>query len=308
MIIVRLQGGLGNQLFQYAIGRSLALRRRVELKFDLSWYADPPPDRRLREFSRPLELNNFRVQLPVATSREIRRVKRHGRIAALCRGRIRDWLGCGDPAGRSHQREEIFLYDPRWTRWPDTIYLDGYWQSPHYFNDIAPVLREEFQLQDATLAAEAARIAAGHRDGDWPLVAVHVRRGDLAHARDVLRTPSLVHGPPVTVEYLAAAMQLFPPQSRFLVFSDSAADLEWCRDRLQGENSVFLPGRTALQDFALMQCCDHNIISNSTFSWWAAWLNAHSQKHVVAPRRWFYDLDLALAPLDCLIPRQWTLL
>ncbi len=308
MIIVRLQGGLGNQLFQYAMGRVLAERHKAELKLDLSWYATTAVAAGLERFARPLELGNFRVRLVAATTEEVRRVKGPWRRDRMVDVKLLELLSVFGVKDRSYVRETVELFDPRWKEIPDNVYLDGYWQSPHYFFEIEGLIREEFQFADNEIPEFAEECLEPHRESGRPLVAVHVRRGDLAYAVEILGKPRLIYGPPARAEYFAAAMRLFAENSLFLVFSDGDRDLDWCRENLAGPNLLFVRGNTALQDFAIMQRCDHNVISNSTFSWWAAWLNCSPGKRVVAPRKWFYDNGAVRAPLECLIPREWTLL
>jgi len=308
MIIVRLFGGLGNQLFQYAAARALAERYHTELKCDVSWFDQPDVAAQLTTFARPLELGHFCTSIVPATTAEIRRLKgpwrRNRMVDAMF---LNLWKLIGIEC-TTYFQEEIELYDPRWRRLSNNVYLEGYWQSPYYFIGIEDAIRREFQLADDATVRFAADYLETQRKRDCPLVAVHVRRGDLAYANEVLRRPGLVHGPLMGADYFLTAMGLLPEEAIFLVFSDGKRDVEWCRSHLAAKRAVFVEGHTAVQDFAIMQGCDHQIISNSTFSWWAAWLNRNPNKRVVAPRQWFHDSSVLRAPLECLIPREWMLI
>ena len=102
--------------------------------------------------------------------------------------------------------------------------------------------------------------------------------------------------------YYRNAMAQFGTSYNFLVFSD---DLAWCKQHLKGQAIAYSEGRTAIQDMHLMSACSHNIISNSTFSWWAAWLNARTDKCVVAPRIWF-NPELQPPGTYDVVPEDWT--
>ena len=138
-------------------------------------------------------------------------------------------------------------------------------------------IRQDFAPKDTALVARVAATVRGIRRRDRPVVSLHVRRGDF------LRVDGLV----VASKQRQAAMNQFPGAD-FLVFSD---DLAWCRSNVRGENVFYSPFQGMLEDFWGMACCDHNIIANSTFSWWAAWLNPNPERIVVAPANGVGDAD-----------------
>ena len=131
-------------------------------------------------------------------------------------------------------------------------------------------------------------------------MSMHVRRGDLAYANEVLRRPRLVYGPVVSASYLHAAMRCFPDDATFVVLSDDAA---WCRERLRGPRVHVFEGGDELDDLMTMKACDHHVVSNSSFSWWGAWLNARPGRRVVAPDPWFWRDRRAFA--EQLVPSDW---
>lgn len=144
--------------------------------------------------------------------------------------------------------------------------IDGYWQSEKYF-------------------AHYRKEVISALGFDWTkrndnLVSIHVRRGDYVvnHAKH----------PPITMDYITRAVNLFTKQgfTEFLVFSD---DIPWCEENIKiaGANFIFSVGRSEKEDIRRMSECSHHVISNSTFSWWGAWLNRSPDKIVIAPKIWF---------------------
>ena len=294
MIIVRLKAGLGNQLFEYAAGLRLARRHQTTLKLDIE--EDPRETHRtpgwLPGYERKPQLDLFHTTGTLATGEEADRLRDPFRpsvrtplaLSALDR-RWRPKFGYP----RTHVRENGHGYDPAILELPDDCYLEGFWQTEKYFLDAAEQVRAEFTPRDSKLQPYAREYVGRLRNGSREVVSLHVRRGDLAFAKEVLNDRKGVHGEPVAPQYAHEAMKRFGPETVFLVFSDSAKDVAWCRENIRGENLAFSEGHTDLQDFELMRECDHNIIANSTFSWWAAWLNHHRGRRVIAPKNWFYS-------------------
>lgn len=288
MIIVRCMGGLGNQMFQYAIGRVLARRYSERLLLDLSLYDDRP----LRNF----ELDHYAVNYRRASLRDLARfvdLGNYGRIVSapwrlVDRGRCRVI------------RERFFQFDPAVLESGNRVLLDGYWQSARYFESIAAELRKEFAPQGPLERDEAAidaRIAATNA------VALHVRGGDYRSDPSVRRTLGVC-----APEYYRAAVARVREcveDPTFFVFSDDPC---LARSVLPaGEIFTLIEGRIERNwvDQYLMSRCRHQVIANSTFSWWAAWLNSFPGKTVVAPRRWFRDGALDTRDL---FPEGWVTL
>ncbi len=285
MIVARLCGGLGNQLFQYAAARRLAFFLRTELVLDLGWYARTPSS----DTPRAYELGHYPIKARLATPGE----------ALWCRlyeGRLLRRLPI-IPRRWRYWRENGFEFEPSVLDSPDNTYLDGYWQSYRYFEDCAPLIRAElspiaaFGVKDEEVAGLIARANA---------VSVHVRRGDyVTH-----QTAAEYHGL-CSLEYYKTALAHISRhviQPHFFVFSDDTA---WTRENLP------LPGQvtfvehngaaTAFQDLRLMSLCDHQIIANSSFSWWGAWLNTRPEKIGVSPKQWFVDQR----NIQSLTPDSW---
>ncbi|WP_126446643.1 alpha-1,2-fucosyltransferase [Sulfuricystis multivorans] len=279
MIIVRLCGGLGNQMFQYAAGLALSLRHGVPLRFDLEWF-----DR--VHLHQGLELDRvFGLDLPRATPSEMRQVLggfSHPLARRLVvRKRLR-WLL---PA--SYALEPYFHYWPGFETLGPNAYLDGYWQSERYFQRHAGSVRAAFRFavaldeRNRTLMEEMAM----HES-----VSVHVRRGDFVQDPVVRR----VHGVDLTAYYpqALAVMMGRLRNPHFYVFSD---DPEWVRGNLRLSAPLTIVehnrGKNSYRDMQLMSACRHHVLANSSFSWWGAWLNQWRDKIVVAPKQWFKVRD-----------------
>jgi hypothetical protein len=316
MIITYLCGGLGNQMFQYAAARRLATHLGTELKLDLGEYrsgADHRPQG-LTDFRRPLKLYELSVTEPAATEAELARFKdRFGTTSTRDRlvRRIRNYLERPQllwPA--SHVKERGYRFESLILELPDNTYLQGYWQSWRYFADIEPEIRTRFQIKDPSIAAGARIQIDRLRQLGGPVVALHVRRGDLAHAVEKLKDSKKVYSGPLGLEYIRKAIGRFGSDARFLVFSDTQVDIDWCRqnitaDGLSPDRLHFSEGNTDLHDMSAMSQCDHNIIANSTFSWWSAWLNQTPGRRVIAPGTWCTPGSAMDMPTDDLLPPDW---
>jgi hypothetical protein len=271
MVIARITGGLGNQMFQYALGRQIAVRRRTRLKLDVSSYASDV-------FGRQFRLDHFRIAAAIATSAECAR-----RTYSTRRWLFVRRLDTVRPFARRYFLEERhFHFDPDVARAGRHVYLSGYWQSERYFAGIANLLRDELTPCDPPTTATAEVL--GHIDR-VTAVSVHVRRGDYTF------TPVTRIHPPCTVDYYRTAVATIRervPGTHFFVFSD---DPQWVRANLEWLHPATLVTHNGAvrdyEDLRAMSHCRHHIIANSSFSWWAAWLCRHDAKVVVAPLRWF---------------------
>jgi hypothetical protein len=302
MIIVRLIGGLGNQLFQYALARRLSVRRGLPIKLDVSGYTgrldphDPWP--------RTCDIVRFRIVAEVATAAEVVRVMRRGWPAPADK-----LFDCLEAFRAYHRRRRLvepeslrFTFDPalaaRDVR--HSVYLDGgFWQCVQYLQGIEDLLRQELRLKAPPLG-RTAEYAEELAPGDS--VAIHVRRGDYVTAG-----PSGFGALPISY-YERAVRELAHevPALRLYVFSD---DPEWTRAHLHLSHPTTVISRdvdrSACEDLWLMSRCRHHIIANSSFSWWGAWLGRTSRQIVYAPRRYYQNHDRATPDL---YPAGWRLL
>jgi hypothetical protein len=278
MILVKLRGGLSNQMFQYAAARRLADHHRTELRVDISWYAHPPPEATPRAY----ELHHLNISATLATADDLIGTDgvRNTRLPDLP---IALWRKLR-PRFR-FVAESQFQFDERILSLPDNVCLFGYWVSERYFADIEPAIRQEFSFREAP-DDENARLMALMQA--TPSVSLHVRRGDYAQNPTLTR----IHGI-CSLEYYSDAIGHITqrvPGARFFVFSD---DLAWAEQHLLIRHPIEFvrhnAGHKGHEDLRLMSNCRHHIIANSGFSWWGAWLNPRPDKIICAPARWFAD-------------------
>ena len=276
-IIVRIMGGLGNQMFQYACGRAAALRCRRPLLLDLSAF-----DRyKLHHYG----LDGFRISAQTAP----RRLQTGSVLQASLRrlGLVTYWnmklqgFDCIEEGCDLAFQPSVLEHHAK-------AYLDGYWQDETYFADAADIIRAEFQLRRLGATTNACAMT----DDDSPLVSLHIRRGDYVYNP----MANLVHGV-LSLDYYRDAIRLLAKRIgerfRIVVFSD---DIEWAHQNLAFRQPLsFVSGSTATphEDLHIMASCDHHIIANSSFSWWGAWLNPSMTKVVITPKRWFAAPELA---------------
>lgn len=265
-IIVALEGGLGNQMFQYAAARAASVRTSSQLALDIRPLS--------ASGERGYSLAAFRLRETVELVTEGPAPRRNGRIRNFFNSLLR---------GERCFRESGFRYDPAVLSITPSLRIEGYFQSERYFADIAPAIREDFTPREDLLAE--INLLAEKLIPSGPCISLHVRRGDYTNPATMA-----VHGL-LDAPYYEKALRLVTERIGqalpICVFTDDPA---WVRANL------VLPGRvrfisehtsTAQQDMILMSRCTHHITANSSFSWWGAWLNPGRDKVVVTPARWF---------------------
>jgi hypothetical protein len=287
MVVTKILGGLGNQMFQYAFGRANALRGNTQLFLDRRGFAGYE--------THSFGLQHLNTEIHDAPDAMLLMLQGRGRINRL----LRRFL----PGRASVYVEQGFQFDPLATQLRGDFYFEGYWQSEKYFIEFAPVIRRELQVKTPPSDANQHWLDL---IGKVNAVSIHVRRGDYVTSPAASQT----HGTCGLDYYNAAVTQMQnglsdPPV--FFVFSD---DHEWvrCNMSFAGEEHYFVTtndAETNYEDLRLMSACKHHIIANSTFSWWGAWLNPNQDKIVIAPKRWFVTDQLCA---DDLIPSGWHLL
>ncbi len=276
MIYTRLHGFLGNQMFQYAAAAGLAARLGVDVALDA---------RRARAKGQGDLRDVF--DLPVVEPAHLPPDQDRQRLGYLL------WRLVGNQP--KLRRENNLGYDPAIRTWGDETYLHGYWQSDLYFDHIEDHLREVF-VMTPPMSPENAEMAV--RIAAVPSLALHVRRGDY-----VALGATAVCDQAYYDAALAAVTKGLSETPTVFVFSD---DPGWARDNLSvpfEKVVVDLNGReTAHEDMRLMSLCQHNVIANSTFSWWSAWLNRNPSKRVAAPAKWFAN---AHQKNPDILPKDW---
>lgn len=272
MIIIRVMGGLGNQMQQYALYRKYE-SMGVEARLDLSWFDDDVQETMLAK--RRFELGDFSgLSMRIASGEEVKAVlgRQFGEPESLF-ARIRRKVN----PDSSPVFTETQMYHPEIFGWKQK-YLAGYWACERYYADILPVLRQEIRFPESTdprnteLVREIERTEA---------VSVHIRRGDYLDAAN-----AELFGNICTEEYYDSAviyMKKKFPQAVFYLFSD---DTEYVKARYQGAEYRVVDwnrGADSFFDMMLMSRCKHNICANSTFSFWGARLNGHEDKVMIRP-------------------------
>lgn len=284
-VIVRIEGGLGNQLFQYAAARSLADRLDCELALDLRSLVD--------NGDRPFQLDLYRIRARVATPQQLANLPdwRSSRW-----GRLRSSLSQRMPAILSYPVfwPRSFAYDPRFERISRPVYQVGYWQSEKYFDWNRARLLQDIQLVNPILATTPWL----EQILNTRSVALHIRRGDYVSNAAAAQ----FHGLCDMVYYHTAVQALKQqfPDIHVFVFSDEP---DWARANLRLDVPTFYvdanPGQV---DLELMRQCRHHVVANSSFSWWAAWLCESVGQVVHAPRRWFADPTTDTSDV---VPENW---
>jgi Glycosyl transferase family 11 len=292
MVVVKLIGGLGNQLFQYAAGRRLALVHGAELKLDVTGLGNSE-FRTVRHY----ELAPFNILQTFASPKDISKYTQpnSGILTRLFHRFTRKSMKLPE----SYIKEAHYHFDPRILDLPDDVYLDGYWQSERYFSDAAETIRKEVTVK-APLNGRNAELA--RQIEKCQAVSLHVRRGDYVTEP----ITNQVHGI-CGLDYYSRAVAYISSRLKdpvFFVFSDDPA---WVREHLALPYSLHFVDHNGaahgFEDLRLMSLCRHHIVANSSFSWWGAWLNPCPDKIVVAPKRWFNHYD---ADTRDLCPEGWV--
>ncbi len=295
MIIVRLEGGLGNQMFQYALGRRLSIINNTKLKFDLSVFDKTRfnANATWREYL----LAIFRIKLEIAGEDEIQKVKTYS--PSLFDKAKYKLLGKPNPYGKTEVYEsKLFKFDSLVLKTPFNSYITGYWQSPYYFDAIRKVLLNDFQFKEIPNVKNYSFI---NEISNQNSVSVHIRRGDYASNPKHLKnhglcSPEYYHN---AIEFICNKVE----NPAFYFFSD---EINWVEENIKiNYPAIYIKATSAEKDFYdlyMMSLCKHNIIANSSFSWWRAWLNKNPDKIVIAPKKWMAGDSIDTTDL---IPGNW---
>lgn len=277
MIIVKLVGGLASQLHKYAIGKALAKKHQAELKLDLSWFKSPPET----DTPWPFVLDNFGIEAKEATDYEIKKFKPN-RLQFIFMRILKKLLGI-NLSFRNYSNES-FLQIEEFFLIPDDTYLEGEFAGFKYIESVKVELQKEIksgERQSVNFQHYLKLLNTGE-----VVVAIHFRRGDFISNESA----SKFHYVCSERYYQESILYLKNKIHDFslLVFSD---DLEWVKENIsfeQVENVEFVEGLQNHEEFHLMAMCSHNIISNSGFSWFPAWLNSN-ENIIVSPTKWVRD-------------------
>lgn len=298
MIIVKISGGIGNQLFQYCFAKSLEIKKRVKVKIDNSCYylktkTITPRQYQLDKFKISLDLagqNDFHeVGIPYPLNRHISenifrsvfRIQEFFRPFNLKKITVEHGLTFND---------SIFLKR-------DNCYISGNWTDPRYFFDISEILQKELSLKDKT--SEKTQIFfSGIKNSNS--ISVHIRRGDYLRYSHKFKI--------LDQRYYNQAVKKIEEKIKnpiYYIFSD---DVDYVKNNYQNifKKAIYISGNNIFdhEELWLMSQCKNNIIANSTFSWWGAWLNNNPEKIVIAPKKYRNDNK----DITGLFPKKWIIL
>lgn len=277
MIIVKPVGGLASQLHKYAIGRALSEKHGVDLKLDLSWFRDTPET----DTPWPFVIDNFNIKAREASIAEIKKLKPYK--FGIKFNRLLKRLFNIDFPFKNYSNQSFLSLDAFFSL-PRNIYIEGEFAGFKYIESIRNILQEEIKPKE-----NSSTIFKKHlsflKSNDL-VVSIHFRRGDFISNESASSFHHLCSNDyyQKSVLYLKESVGSFS----LLIFSD---DLEWVKDNIyfEGLRSVkYVEGLKDFEEFQLMSMCSHNIISNSGFSWFSAWLNSNDNI-IVSPTKWVFD-------------------
>jgi len=296
MIISRLQGGLGNQMFQYSLGRYLAFKNKTQLMLDLVELSDKTHSENF--IRRNYELNVFNIEAKILNEK----VLSVFRPAKKFIYRILEKLKI-----KTRFQKIIFEigenFDPNVLVIRNYAYLIGYWQSEKYFLSISNLIRRDFTIKSDILGEiEEEEFFKEFKDSiiNTNSVSIHFRRGDFISDEETNKNHGIC-----SEEYYHKAIgqiNLRISDPHYFLFSDEPGWLE--KNFKIYQPHTIIRGNKDFVDLHLMSLCKHNITANSSFSWWGAWLNNNPDKMVIAPKKWFANESLNDQTID-LIPDRW---
>ena len=302
MLIIKLQGGLGNQMFQYAFAKSAQIknqqkkeigqssRNNLELKLDTSYYTKKDILALQKDTPRKYLLDKFNIDEKIATEDEVKKLNPFWfKFYKKIKGKIFGY-------------ENQYIFYPKSLVVGDNTYLEGSWQSEKYFQEIADIIKKQFTLKNPfhpTSQKMLDEIKNAENSGKIP-VSIHVRRTDYVN-----REVNAKFFGACSLDYYKSAVEIIKQKissPNFFIFSD---DIEWAKENLDFISPAEFVSNPEIPDYEeliLMSKCKHNIIANSSFSWWGAWINQNPNKIVVAPKKWVQKNE---EDFKDIIPSEW---
>ena len=286
MIIVKLNGGLGNQMFQYAAGFSIAKKCNTDLLLDTRIFDN-------HSIHNGFELDRvFLINSNIANKNQIKKLI--GWRDTYLGQRIMNYTNLKLLEGQNFYKERSRFFDHNFISKKKNIYLLGYWQSENFFLSYSDQIRNKFIFRQ--LFSKKNEIIANEIRKTNNTVSIHFRRSDYVSTKQKRGN----HGT-CPISYYLAAMKKIEKEvtkPKYFIFSD---DIQWVKKNFKFKKNYHIVnsnnGPESYNDMRLMSLCDHNIIANSSFSWWGAWLNSNTNKIVVAPKKWFLNKsDLFIVP------------
>ena len=282
-IKIKLSGGLGNQMFQFATGYSLAKSKNVDLYLDLSWF-------NRRHLHNGFELNKvFDI---------FSRVSILNNDFSFRSFNFKEFLNKIDITYQIFN-EPHFNYTPEITNISDHCFLKGYWQSENYFKDYFDDIKKIFSFNKVLDKFNSKIVEEIYKNNS---ISLHIRRGDFLLKKNENHQTDLKNYYSSTINE-ASKLYINP---KFFVFTD---DPKWVsKNFIVNDNYIVVninQGANSFLDMYLMSLCKTNIIANSSFSWWGAWLNKNDDKNIFAPKNWFNDKSIHI---NTLIPSSWKII
>ena len=271
-------------MFQYAAGKALAYAKKQSLFLDISFYDKIQEGVTPRSF----KLTCFKLNAKIIDKKiELKYSKKASLFIRI--------INKFKPYYRKKVFSHLeFQFDPNIFKTSNNVYLSGYWQSYLYFEKINDIIRKEFSFKEQCILGIDSTLSIINNSES---VSIHIRRGDYVTNKEAVDLLGCL-----PLSYYDNAIKLIEKRTnepRYFIFSD---DIEWVKLNMQIENSSIIETNNELHDLALMAHCKHNIIANSSFSWWAAWLNSNNNKTVIAPKNWFTDVNINT---NDLFPNTW---
>ena len=285
MIIVKIIGGLGNQMFQYAYAKALE-NKGLEVKIDISAFET-------YKLHGGYQLDKYTIDLDVTTKDENDKFYSNSNVLKILKKFGIDFS--------KKIIEKNLLFDNDLLSVKYDSYIEGYFQCEDYFSSMRDELIKDFTIKNE-LSQYSKKIENQILNKDVS-ASLHIRRGDYISDEK----SNNIHGA-CSLDYYNKAIELMNSKFAsisFYIFSD---DINWAKKNLDINNAIYIDSeekRIPHEDIYLMSLCSHNIIANSSFSWWGAWLNQNDNKFVIAPVRWFADNKLEKQSKN-IVCRSWV--
>lgn len=285
MVTVKIFGGLGNQLFQYAFGRYLAEKLGTSVQYDAQ------TEIVAKNFtSRKLTVSEFfPIQLADKATVDAHKKFNGGVLWRIERKLVQKF---------SFLNSSYIVQDDPHSfieKLSDKTYYEGYWQNHKYTDAVRKHILEHVKLSSESLDSKKEIIEIIK---NCNAVGIHIRRGDYLN---IPVNAKLYHA--CDMDYYYGAINIIESKYRDVKYFIFTQDADWAKENFKGEKFHFVEGNSPVEDVLIMSFCKHNIIANSTFSWWSAWLNQNPDKMVIAPKKW-YKSELNNSTKD-LIPNSW---
>ncbi len=313
MIIVRIMGGPGNQFYQYAFAKRVALNLNTDLYLDLDY------DKTIQDSSYGVKyvLDKYNVRAGKASKETVEEIKNrkkqhlffqkliklNGLVGKGLRFLLSQYFSQIYYLQQSHVKDNPKISNRLLSHIYNNSYLDGYWDRRSFFDDILGVLQDDLSIKKDFLT-EKYYSYLNEIKNSKNSVSVHIRRGAYETVPEFKKIFGLM-----PIEYYKKAIEKMENTigSDFTIFIFSN-DLEWAKLNLRFQQKlVFVDAGKDYLENQLMRHCDHNIIANSTFSWWAAYLNSNPDKIVIAPKRWYENENMQKKyEKGDLIPDKWV--